>query len=44
VPRDFRGIATRITNANRESRFAFVRPALSADASTRDAFVATLGD
>lgn len=36
--------ATRITNADRQARFAFVRPALSADAARRDAFFATLAD
>lgn len=36
--------ATRITNADRQARFAFVRPALRADPEARDAFFATLVD
>lgn len=36
--------ATRITNADRKARFAFVRPALSGDSARRDAFFATLAD
>jgi aminopeptidase N len=35
---------TRIENPDRKARFAFVRPALSADADVRDAFFASLGD
>jgi len=35
---------TRIENPDRKARFAFVRPALSADQATRDAFFSTLGD
>lgn len=34
----------RITNPDRRERFAFVRPALDADASVRAAFFASLGD
>jgi aminopeptidase N len=34
----------RIQNPDRKARFAFVRPALSADPSVRDAFFATLRD
>jgi aminopeptidase N len=34
----------RIQNPDRRERFAFVRPALSADPATRDAFFATLKD
>jgi aminopeptidase N len=34
----------RITNPDRKARFAFVRPALSADAGTRDAFFTSLAD
>jgi aminopeptidase N len=36
--------AQRIANADRKARFAFVRPALSADVAKRDAFFATLSD
>ena len=35
---------TRIENPDRKARFAFVRPALSADQATRDAFFASLRD
>jgi aminopeptidase N len=35
---------TRIENPDRKARFAFVRPALSADPATRDAFFASLRD
>jgi len=35
---------TRIENQDRKARFAFVRPALSADQSTRDTFFASLRD
>jgi aminopeptidase N len=34
----------RITNPDRKARFAFVRPALSADPGTRDAFFTSLAD
>jgi aminopeptidase N len=34
----------RIENPDRRAQFAFVRPALSADAATRDAFFASLAD
>jgi aminopeptidase N len=34
----------RIENADRKAQFAFVRAALSADATTRDAFFASLSD
>jgi aminopeptidase N len=34
----------RITNPDRKARFAFVRPALSADVGTRDAFFTSLAD
>ena len=36
--------ATRITNPDRQARFAFVRPALSADPATREAFFESLAD
>ena len=36
--------AARITNTDRKARFAFVRPALSADSAVRDAFFAQLSD
>ena len=36
--------AGRIQNPDRQSRFAFVRPALSADQSVRDAFFASLSE
>jgi aminopeptidase N len=35
---------TRIENPDRKARFAFVRPALSSDQQTRDAFFASLAD
>ena len=35
---------SRIENPDRKARFAFVRPALSADQATRDAFFSMLGD
>lgn len=45
---DYRDIldrqAERITNPDRKARFDFVRPALSADASTRNAFFESLKD
>ena len=36
--------AARITNPDRQARFAFIRPALSPDPATRDAFFESLAD
>ncbi len=36
--------SARITNPDRQARFAFIRPALSPDAATRDAFFESLAD